>query len=78
MPPGVRVQNGGDAEIMAEVFAGSRRAMGAGLTIVLAVLVLLFGDVFQPVTILLSLPLSPGRRDPGAAADGRADLACRW
>ena len=34
--------------------------MGAGLLIVMAVLVLLFGDVFQPVTILLSLPLSIG------------------
>ena len=39
---------------------GSLSAMGAGLLIVMAVLVLLFGDVFQPVTILLSLPLSIG------------------
>ncbi len=60
LPPGVRVQNGGDAEIMAEVFSGFASAMGAGLLIVLAVLVLLFGDVFQPITILLSLPLSIG------------------
>ncbi len=37
-----------------------RSAMGAGLMMVLAVLVLLFGDVFQPITILLSLPLSLG------------------
>ena len=54
------MQNGGDAEIMAEVFGGFASAMGAGLMIVLAVLVLLFGDVFQPITILLSLPLSLG------------------
>ena len=60
LPKGVRVQNGGDAEIMAEVFSGFASAMGAGLLIVLAVLVLLFGDVFQPITILLSLPLSIG------------------
>jgi multidrug efflux pump subunit AcrB len=60
LPPGVRVQNGGDAEIMGEVFSGFASAMGAGLMIVLAVLVLLFGDVFQPITILLSLPLSLG------------------
>ena len=60
MPAGVRVQNGGDAEIMGEVFAGFAVAMGAGLTMVFAVLVLLFGSVFQPVTILLSLPLSLG------------------
>lgn len=60
LPAGVRVQNGGDAEIMAEVFGGFASAMGAGLLIVMAVLVLLFGSVFQPVTILLSLPLSLG------------------
>ncbi len=60
LPAGVRVQNGGDAEIMAEVFASFGLAMGAGLTIVLGVLVLLFRNVFQPVTILLSLPLSLG------------------
>ncbi len=60
LPAGVRVQSGGDAEIMAEVFAGFALAMGAGLTIVLGVLVLLFGSVFQPITILLSLPLCLG------------------
>ncbi|WP_158743281.1 efflux RND transporter permease subunit [Acidisphaera sp. L21] len=60
LPPGVRVQSGGDAEIMGEVFDGFTSAMGAGLLMVMAVLVLLFGDIFQPVTILLSLPLSIG------------------
>ncbi len=33
------------------------QAMGAGLMMVLAVLVLLFASVLQPITILLSLPL---------------------
>jgi multidrug efflux pump subunit AcrB len=60
LPAGVRLQNGGDAEIMGEVFAGFATAMGTGLLIVLAVLVLLFGGVFQPITILLSLPFSLG------------------
>ncbi len=60
LPPGVRIKNGGDAEIMAEVFSSFGLAMGAGLTIVLGVLVLLFRNVFQPITILLSLPLSLG------------------
>ncbi len=60
LPPGVRLQAGGDAEIMGEVFSGFALAMGAGLTIVLGVLVLLFGSVFQPITILFSLPLSLG------------------
>ncbi len=60
LPAGVRLQNGGDAEIMAEVFEGFAMAMGAGLTIVLGVLILLFRSVFQPITILLSLPLCLG------------------
>jgi len=60
LPPGVRIKNGGDAEIMSEVFASFGLAMGAGLIMVLGVLVLLFRNVFQPITILLSLPLSLG------------------
>ncbi len=60
LPAGVRMENGGDAEIMAEVFAGFGQAIGVGLLLVLAVLVLLFGGLAQPITILLSLPLSLG------------------
>ena len=60
LPAGVVLKNGGDAEIMAEVFGAFGTAMAAGLTIVLGVLVLLFRNVFQPITILLSLPLCLG------------------
>ena len=60
LPAGVRIKQSGDAEVMSEVFSGFALAMGAGLTIVLGVLVLLFRNVFQPITILLSLPLSLG------------------
>ncbi|MEQ1615629.1 MAG: efflux RND transporter permease subunit [Hyphomicrobiaceae bacterium] len=60
LPEGVRLQPSGDAEIQDEVAAGFISAMGTGLMIVLGVLILLFGSVFQPVTILLSLPLSFG------------------
>jgi multidrug efflux pump subunit AcrB len=60
LPPGVRIANSGDTEIMAEVFSGFAVAMGTGIMIVLALLVLLFGNVFQPLTILLSLPLCLG------------------
>ncbi len=35
-------------------------AMGAGIMMVYAVLVLLFGSFLQPLTILFSLPLSIG------------------
>ena len=60
LPAGVSFQRGGDAEIMAEVFQGFALAMGTGLLMVLGVLVLLFHSVFQPLTILMSLPLSLG------------------
>ena len=43
-----------------EVATGFMTAMGTGLMIVFGVLVLLFGSVAQPITILLSLPLSFG------------------
>ena len=60
LPAGVHIQNGGDAEIMDEVFTGFATAMGAGIMLVLGVLVLLFGGVFQPLTVLFSLPLCLG------------------
>jgi multidrug efflux pump subunit AcrB len=60
LPKGVRLQVTGDAEIQGEVFAAFIKAMGLGLVIVFGVLVLLFGSVFQPITIMLSLPLSIG------------------
>ena len=60
LPPGVSIRPFGDAEIMQEVFSGFTLAMGAGVLLVLAVLVLLFADIAQPVTILVSLPLSIG------------------
>ncbi len=60
MPDGVRLEAAGDAEVQDEVANGFISAMGTGLMIVFGVLVLLFGSIFQPMTILLSLPLSFG------------------
>ncbi len=60
LPAGVELRQFGDAEIMVEVFDSFAKAMGAGLMMVYAVLVLLFGSFLQPVTILFSLPLSIG------------------
>ncbi|MBN8998972.1 MAG: efflux RND transporter permease subunit, partial [Rhizobiales bacterium] len=54
-PPGVRIQETGDAEIQAEVFSGFAVAMGAGIMMVFVVLILLFNSVVQPITILASL-----------------------
>ncbi|QFR33650.1 efflux RND transporter permease subunit [Ancylobacter sp. TS-1] len=60
LPAGVMLKETGDAEIMGEVFGGFATAMGAGVLMVLAVLVLLFANVLQPITILIALPLSVG------------------
>ncbi len=60
LSPGVQLKQFGDAEIMAEVFEGFAKAMGAGIMMVYSVLVLLFSSFLQPITILFSLPLSIG------------------
>ncbi len=60
LPAGVEVKQFGDAEIMVEVFESFAQAMGAGIMMMYAVLVLLFGSFLQPITILFSLPLSIG------------------
>jgi len=56
----VRVSPSGDAESLAELSEGFATAITAGLMMVYAVLVLLFGTFLQPITILFSLPLSIG------------------
>jgi multidrug efflux pump subunit AcrB len=60
LPAGVEIKQFGDAEVMGEVFESFAKAMGAGIMMVYAVLVLLFGSFLQPITILFSLPLSIG------------------
>ncbi|MGU3418108.1 efflux RND transporter permease subunit [Methylobacterium sp. D54C] len=60
LPTGVTISQTGDAEVMGEVFEGFALAMGAGLMMVFGVLILLFGNFLQPLTILFSLPLSIG------------------
>jgi multidrug efflux pump subunit AcrB len=72
LPAGVEIKQFGDAEIMGEVFQGFADAMSAGLMMVFAVLVLLFANFLQPVTILFSLPLSIGGTIVALALTGNA------
>ena len=58
LPPGVRLVWTGNAENQEELFSNMLLALGAGILMVFAVLVLLFARVFQPITILSALPLS--------------------
>ena len=60
LPQGVERQSSGDAERMAELFGGFGGAMLIGVLFIYIVLVLLFHDFLQPITILAALPLSVG------------------
>jgi len=61
LPPGVTQTTVGDAETMGELFASFGVAMLTGVLCIYIVLVLLFKDFVQPVTILAALVLSiPG------------------
>jgi multidrug efflux pump subunit AcrB len=61
LPPGVTQATVGDAEAMGELFASFGLAMLTGVLCIYIVLVLLFHDFVQPVTILSALVLSiPG------------------
>jgi len=60
LPAGVRQVNIGDAEMMAELFGSFGLAMLTGILCIFIVLVLLFKDFLQPITILAALPLAFG------------------
>ena len=67
LPPGIIQTTIGDAEAMGELFASFGLAMATGVLCIYIVLVLLFKDFVQPVTILA------GARAVGA---GRASWRC--
>ena len=60
LPTGLRQINMGDAEMMAELFGSFGLAMLTGVLCIFIVLVLLFKEFLQPITILAALPLSFG------------------
>lgn len=60
LPAGVSFVEQGDLKRQSELFTNFATAMGLGIFCVYAVLVLLFGDFLQPVTILTALPLALG------------------
>jgi multidrug efflux pump subunit AcrB len=60
LPPAVHRVQQGDAQRMAELFDSFGTAMLIGVLFIYVVLVLLFHDFLQPVTILAALPLSLG------------------
>jgi multidrug efflux pump subunit AcrB len=59
-PSVVKDHLSGDAEIQADIFGGFGYAIFTGVLLIYAVLVLLFKGFLQPLTIMMSLPLSLG------------------
>ncbi len=72
LPPSVRTIDIGDAEAMSELFTGFGLAMLTGVLCIYIVLVLLFKDFLQPVTILAALPLSLGGAFVGLMLAGKS------
>jgi multidrug efflux pump subunit AcrB len=60
LPSSVKVVEQGDAEVMRDLFGGFGLALLIGVICKLCVLVLLFRNWFQPVTILSVLPMCVG------------------
>ena len=72
LPPGVKIAELGDAQEMKALFASFGIAMLIGVLCIYGVLVLLFKDFMQPVTILAALPLSMGGAFVALLLTGRA------
>jgi multidrug efflux pump subunit AcrB len=60
LPEGVQRRETGDVQRMQELFGGFLAAMAIGLLCIYAVLVLLFHDFIQPLTILGAIPQAVG------------------
>lgn len=60
LPMGIHLVEQGELQRSSELFASFAIAMSIGIFCVYAVLVLLFHDFLQPITILMALPLSVG------------------
>jgi multidrug efflux pump subunit AcrB len=60
LPAGVHQVASGEVEFMMELFAGFGQAMVVGILCIYLLLVLLFREFLQPITILAALPPSAG------------------
>jgi multidrug efflux pump subunit AcrB len=72
LPPSVKIAELGDTQEMASLFASFGIAMLIGVLCIYCVLVLLFKDFMQPMTILAALPLSIGGAFVALLITGRA------
>ncbi len=60
LPPEVKEEPSGDAEIMRDIFGRFGEALGLAILCIYAILVLLYNNFLYPFAILVALPLSIG------------------
>ncbi|AGY56648.1 efflux RND transporter permease subunit [Gloeobacter kilaueensis] len=72
LPDSVRLVRSGDVDLQDQVSARFGTALGFGVLLIYAVLVLLFGNFFHPLTIMAALPLSIGGALIGLLVSGKA------
>ena len=60
LPPEVKEEPSGDAEIMRDIFSRFGGALGLAILCIYAILVLLYNNFVYPMAILVALPLSVG------------------
>jgi multidrug efflux pump subunit AcrB len=72
LPPSVQIAELGDTQEMQNLFLSFAIASAIGVFCIYAVLVLLFKDFMQPITILAALPLSIGGAFVALLITGRA------
>ncbi|MEO0835895.1 MAG: efflux RND transporter permease subunit [Cyanobacteria bacterium J06642_3] len=60
LPPEVKEEPSGDAEIMRDIFSRFAGALGLAILCIYAILVLLYNNFIYPMAILVALPLSVG------------------
>ncbi len=73
LPQGVRTRwRTGESKILGDIVSGFLVAMIIGIFCIYALLVLLFHDVIQPITILSALPPSIGGAGAAAVTAGHA------
>jgi len=58
LPPGISLSSGGQVEQQQEVFSSIFIALGVAVTLMYLILVVQFGSFLDPISILISLPLS--------------------
>lgn len=58
LPPGVKINLGGDSERIGEIFGSFGKTLGLSVLCILIVLILLFRSLIDPLVIVFALPLS--------------------